>query len=399
MDALWLDWLNLLTKWSHLIVGIAWIGASFYFNWLEGNLHRAHAGLAPGVAGDLWAVHGGGFYHVEKYENIPDTLPPVLHWFKWEAYLTLITGVMLLIMVFYITPGLSLLAMDSPLSPVQGIALSVLVLVGSWVIYHALCQSRWGKNSHILLALLVVLLTLLAFGLTQVFSAKAVYLHVGAVIGTIMVLNVFFVIIPSQRVMVSALSQQQVPDPIVGKQGLQRSIHNNYFTLPVLFIMISGHYPMTYGHEYGVVILLALSLIGVWIRHYFNLRNRGRVHHWMLAVAVMALLAVVVATTPKPEVAPNHDWPVVGDAQVMAVVNRHCVSCHAEKPTQAGFSQPPGGVILTSPQRIWLHQRSVMAQTVMTHTMPPGNVTRMSDAERQRLARWLQQYDGTKHEP
>ncbi|WP_321276895.1 urate hydroxylase PuuD [Thiomicrorhabdus indica] len=387
MDPQIVEWLNLLVKWIHLIVGIAWIGASFYFNWLEGNLQRNHSALANGVAGDLWAIHGGGFYHVQKFENTPEKLPQTLHWFKWEAYLTGITGFIMMTLVFYITPSLTLLQPTSSLSHSTAIAISILSMLGSWLFYHLLCKSTLGNQPKAILAIMVVYLFIVALGLNEVFTDKATYLHIGAIIGIIMVLNVFFMIIPSQRKMVKSMQQGRTPDPLFGKEGFQRSFHNNYFTLPVLFIMISGHYPMTYGHEHGLWILLAISLIGVLVRHYFNLKNKGVKHHWILPTAALLMSLLAYLSFPKPiELNEN-----VADSTVTSIMQTHCITCHAEQPSFQGFNSPPLGLVLETKQQ-WIDNFSkIFSQTVHTHAMPPGNLSQMTELERQQLGQWLTQ--------
>lgn len=390
MDPQILEWLNLNVKWIHLIVGIAWIGASFYFNWLEGHLERNKPDLNKGVAGDLWAVHGGGFYHVEKFENAPDKLPEILHWFKWEAYLTWISGFTMMVLVFYMVPSTYLLDPSvSDISPSMAIALSLLTLPVGWFVYDFLCKSRLSDSPLLFFWVIFLLLTLLAFGLTQIFSAKAAYIHVGAVVGTIMVANVFFVIIPSQKTMVNAVQKGEIPDPSVGKQGFQRSLHNNYFTLPVLFIMISGHYPLTYGSEYSWLVLAVLSLIAVFVRHYFNLKNRGQRKHWMLPAAAVAMALLAYLTMPKTE---SRDWQSVTYQQIAPVVEQRCVSCHAVQPSDPNFKSPPKGVALDSRQTLERHADSVYAQTVQTHAMPIGNLTGMTPEERVLLHDWYRTF-------
>lgn len=388
MDPQIIEWLNLNVKWIHLIVGIAWIGASFYFNWLEGNLRRHHAGLSEGVAGDLWAVHGGGFYHVEKFENTPSQLPETLHWFKWEAYMTWISGFSLMILVFYLTPQMSLIAPGVELSQMAAIGLSLAALLFAWVLYDLVCKSKLANYPWLFFVTIVSALFVSGLFLSQWFSEKATYLHLGAMIGTIMVANVFFVIIPSQRLMVSALTKGETPDPSFGKKGFQRSLHNNYFTLPVLFIMISGHYPATYGHEYGLWILLAISLIGVLVRHYFNLKNQGKRHPWILPLAAILMALVAYSSFPKT----SEQAPVLSEvsyAQVKPVFEAHCISCHGAKPT-AGFASPPAGIVLENAEQSLRVAHQIYMQTSVAKTMPPGNLTQMSDAERELIAQWYQ---------
>ena len=392
MDPQWLEWLNLNVKWIHLIVGIAWIGASFYFNWLEGNLERGKSDLNKGVAGDLWAVHGGGFYHVEKFEVAPDKLPQTLHWFKWEAYLTWITGFILLILVFYMAPTLYLIDPSvADISPTTGILISLGSLLGAWLVYDVLCKTPLVDHNQRFFWVMFGLLTLTAWALSEVLSARAAYIQMGAIIGTLMVGNVFFGIIPSQQKMVEAMKKGQVPDPRVGKRGFQRSFHNNYFTLPVLFIMISGHYPLTFGNDQAWLILAAISLIGVLTRHYFNLKNRGKVYPWMLPLAALLMGALAYLTFPKsPE--PKAITSNVTFAQIAPIMEQRCATCHAAVPTDLAFKVAPKGVELDTQAKIEQQVDSIYAQTIATHAMPIGNLTQMTPDERALLAAWIMQF-------
>ncbi|WP_319381159.1 urate hydroxylase PuuD [Thiomicrorhabdus sp.] len=388
MDPQILDWINLNLKWIHLIVGIAWIGASFYFNWLEGNLERNKPGLPAGVAGDLWSVHGGGFYHVQKYEVAPETLPKVLHWFKWEAYFTWITGMLLLLVVFYLNPSLSMIDPGvAELSPALAVVIGLGSLLIGWLVYDWLCKSPLGERPVAFFIVIFLFLTLTAWVLTQLLSPRAAFLHVGAMIGTIMAANVFFGIIPSQKAMVEALENGREPDGKVGKLGFQRSLHNNYFTLPVLFIMISGHYPMTFAAEYNWLILAAIALIGVFVRHYFNLKNRGKLYRWMLPAAAVLMALLAYLTYPKkPDVPPTGSE--VGFESIAPIMAQRCASCHAQNPSDPAFAQPPKGVSLETRAQIEGQADAIYAQTVLTHAMPIGNLTGMTEEERNLLNSW-----------
>lgn len=388
MEAYFVEWLNLTLKWIHLIVGIAWIGASFYFNWLEGNLERNKPSLGKGVAGDLWSVHGGGFYHVEKFEVSPEKLPETLHWFKWEAYMTFITGFLLLIITFYLSPSLFLVSPEQTLlTPVAGVIVAIGSIVVSWVIYDQLCKTKLVENNMMFFWIMFIFLTGVAFILSQLFTSKAAFIHVGAIIGSIMVANVFFGIIPSQKKLVSALTNNETPDPETGKKGYIRSFHNNYFTLPVLFIMISAHYPATFAHEWNWLILAAISLIGVLTRHYFNLKNKGKNYPWILPLAatLMGLLAYI-AMPSKPATDSSSS---LSDAQVMEMFQKHCISCHSATPTSPGFATAPKGIVFDHLSDIENHADSIYAQTVMTHAMPIANLTKMTEEERKQLGSWL----------
>lgn len=272
MEAYFLEWLNLLLRWAHFITGVAWIGASFYFNWLENHLERQNA--KGGIAGDLWAVHGGGFYYLQKFTVAPERLPANLHWFKWEAYFTWITGFILLCTLYYWNAGVFMVdSRVADLSSLQAVGIGIASLVLSWLFYDGLCRSPLARKQALTALLIFAWFALLSWLLSQFLSGRAAYIHVGAAIGTIMVANVFFVIIPSQKDLVEAVNEQRMPDPQKGKNALARSRHNNYFTLPVLFIMISSHYAGTFGHPLNWLVLLVISMVGVGIRHWFNIRH------------------------------------------------------------------------------------------------------------------------------
>lgn len=262
MEAHLLEWLNLSVRWVHMITGVAWIGASFYFVWLENNLNRVNP--KTGLAGDLWAIHGGGIYHLEKYKLAPPSMPENLHWFKWEAYFTWMSGIALLCVVFYSNPVLYLVAPGSGLTGPEGVAIGIGSLIAGWFIYDFLCDSPLGKKPALLGFILFVLIIGAAYGFSKVFSGRGAYLHVGAIIGTIMVGNVFRIIMPAQRALVAAIAENRTPDPALPAKGLLRSRHNNYFTLPVLFIMISNHFPSTYGSQYNWLILAGIAVLGGW---------------------------------------------------------------------------------------------------------------------------------------
>ena len=299
------DWLNLLFRWLHLITGAAWIGTSFYFNWLNHNV-RPPKDKKKGIQGELFAIHGGHFYQVLKYSGAPEQLPKVLHWFKWEAYFTWITGISLLVVVYYWNASLYLIdnrVME--LLPWQAIAISFGSLVCGWLIYDQMCKSSLVKRPQIFAFLGFLLVAAAAYGFSEVFSARAAYLHVGAMLGSIMAANVFFVIIPNQRKMVDTMIAGGEPDTSLGAAGGLRSLHNNYFTLPALFIMVSNHFPLTYGHEFNWIILLVISLIGACIRHYFNRKHQGHYNTWILPAATVAMLSL--AFVIRPSVAPKTD--------------------------------------------------------------------------------------------
>ena len=380
------EWLNLLLRWIHFIVGVAWIGASFYFNWLENNLERDPPQEA-GIAGNLWAVHGGGFYHLKKFKVGPDQLPQHLHWFKWEAYTTWLSGITLLAVVYYFNARLFLIdPAVHDLGPAQAIIIAVVSVFGSWFVYDGLCRTPLRNAPLLLSAAIFFYLALLAWFLSEVFSGRGAYIHVGAAIGTMMVGNVFFVIIPAQREMVNALNEKRDIDPIYGANGLLRSTHNNYFTLPVLFIMISNHFASTYGHAWNWLVLILLSVISVSVRHYFNLRNVIKSLWWILPAAFAAMLLIMWLTAPRIE--GDADQGGVDLNAVQAVVQLRCTGCHSNSPTQPGFTAPPLGLILDTMEQIQANRDRVLQAAVVTRTMPVGNLTGMTDEERNLLAAW-----------
>ncbi len=387
MEAHLLEWLNLSVRWVHMITGIAWIGASFYFVWLENNLNRANP--RDGLAGDLWAIHGGGIYHLEKYKLAPPTMPDNLHWFKWEAYFTWLSGVALLMVVYYLNPSLYLIAPGSDMAPATAIAIGFGSLIVGYVAYHFLCDSALGKRPALLGAVVFILLIAAAYGFSTIFSGRAAYLHVGAIIGTIMVGNVFFTIMPAQRALVKAITDGTTPDPALPAKGLLRSRHNNYFTLPVLFIMISNHFPSTYGSQYNWLILAGIAVLAVLVRHYFNTRHNSNKFAWTLPVAALGMICLAFVTGPKAPEAVAATQTGVTFAQANAVIQQRCTVCHSAKPSSPMFSAAPAGVMFDNPAEIKLLAERIQAQAVATQTMPLGNITQMTQAERDLLGRWI----------
>jgi len=390
METYLLDWANLLIRWLHLITGVAWIGASFYFVMLDTSLRKPvkTEDNKRGVSGELWAVHGGGVYHSQKYLVGPlgEPLSEHLHWSKWEAYTTWLSGMGLLVIVYWI--GAKTYLIDQQvlaLTPLQAISISIGFLIGGWVIYDMLCRALRGKET-LLTGIIFFLVILASWILFQLFSARAAFLHVGAMIGTIMVANVFFQIIPGQKKMVAEIRAGAEVDPMPGIIGKQRSVHNTYFTLPVLFIMISNHYPMTYSHQHGWLVLTFIMLAGVLIRQFFVLRHRGQVKWVLPAVGVLLLLAMVWYLRPAAIDASQ----TVSDEQMQAVVNARCVACHAVKPTQLGFIAPPLGLVLENVDQINQNAARI-ANTVQSRYMPIGNLTAMTDEERALVASWFAQ--------
>ncbi len=387
----WAEWLNLALRWFHLTAGIAWIGSSFYFVWLDNHLVPPKSGDA---SGEVWSVHGGGFYHKQKYQVAPSQMPEDLHWFKWEAYTTWLTGFSLLVLIYWVGAASFLIdPAKAQLSQGAAVGIGAASLVLGWLVYDGLCRSPLGHENRVLGAVWYAVLVAAAFGLDQVFSARGAYLHVGAIIGTAMVGNVFFVIIPNQRKVVAALVAGEVPDPALGKAAKNRSLHNNYMTLPVLFIMISHHYAMTFGAGRPWLVLALIGLTGVAVRHIFNLRHRSAPAGRAMAVAgVLAFITVTYVSVEKAtlparaasKAAGAADW-----ASVQPIFAKHCVACHAEKPTSDIVTAPPLGVMLETYAHARQFAPRVQKMAVDAEIMPLGNTTGMTRAERDALGRWI----------
>jgi uncharacterized membrane protein len=391
VEAYLLDWANLLVRWLHLIAGIAWIGASFYFVMLDSSLAppRRADDATRGVLGELWAVHGGGFYVSQKFPTGPkgEPLSDDLHWSKWEAYTTWLSGMALLAIVYWFGAGTYLIDRSvMALAPATAIAASIATIVAGWVVYDALCRVLERRDT-LLAALIFVFVVAVAWLLFHVFSARAAYLHVGAMMGTIMVANVFFHIIPGQKRMVAEIRAGRDPDPRPGVIGKQRSVHNTYFTLPVLFTMISNHYPMTYSHPHGWLILAVIMAAGVLIRQFFVLRHRGQVKPWLPVAGVALLAGVAIAIAPRRDIDAHAN---VAFSQVRAILDQRCIACHAAQPKQEGFAQPPKGVVLETPEQVAANAARI-AETVGSRYMPIGNLTQMTDAERAVVTAWFAQ--------
>jgi uncharacterized membrane protein len=388
MEAYLLSWLSLLLRWAHLITGVAWIGASFYFNWLENHLERDDS--EGGIEGDLWAIHGGGFYHLKKYSIAPGRLPDTLHWFKWEAYATWLTGFFLLCVVYYWNARTFLI--DSAMTGLpewMAILAGLASLILSWIVYDGLCGSGISGRKAWFSGLLLAWFILLASGLEQLFNGRAAYIHLGAALGTIMVANVFRVIIPSQQDLVKALKDRRDPDARMGQLALQRSRHNNYFTLPVLFIMISSHYPATYGHDNSWLVLLVIAVAGILIRHYFNIRHQRASHRWPLAVAVLLFAGLVTLMAPAPRDIPGARVQATGSAQAFSIVQERCATCHSKQPSNAAFASAPLGIELDTREGLRLNAERVYKATVINRTMPLGNLTQMTEEERESISSWF----------
>lgn len=395
MDPYLAEWFNLLVRWLHVIAAIAWIGSSFYFIALDYSLRppKDPDDAARGVAGESWEIHGGGFYRVEKFRVAPGKLPEVLHWFKWEAYTTWLTGFALLIGLYYLQAGTYLVdPAVADLSPVAAVAISIGILAVTWLVYDRLCRALEGRN-RLLSVMLAIVVIGVAYGTSLLFSGRAVYIQVGAMIGTWMVANVFFVIIPGHWDLVRAKQAGRDPDPLPGLRGKQRSVHNNYLTLPVVFAMLSNHFPMTYGHEYGWLILVVIMALAIWVRHFFNLRHQGRTV-WAIPVGA-AVSVVVLASAMAPARSgaegPGPSQAPVPFAAVQVIIEARCTTCHSVTPTHEGFSAPPKGIAFDTPEQIRTNAALIDQMAVVTRVMPLGNVTGMTDAERDTLGAWIAQ--------
>jgi len=392
MEAYLLDWAALLVRWLHFIAGVAWIGASFYFVMLDSSLNAParEQDKERGVTGELWAVHGGGVYQSQKFLLGPvgEPLAQDLHWSKWEAYTTWLSGMGLLAIIYWFGAGTYLIDQQvMALAPATAVAISIGFLVGGWFVYNGLCRVLKGQD-NLLAGVILVLICLSSWALFQLFSTRAAYLHVGAMMGSIMAANVFFHIIPGQKKVVAQMRAGETPDAEPGIVGKQRSVHNTYFTLPVLFIMISNHYPMTYSHPQGWLVLIFVMLAGVLIRQYFVLRHSHKASPLLPVVAVILLLAMVWYL--RPVTSTDTAAGEVSDAQIAEIVNSRCIACHAGKPTQPGFVEAPLGIVLESRDQIEVRAERI-AFTVQTRYMPIGNLTGMTDAERATVASWYAQ--------
>jgi len=394
MDPYINEWLNLVIRFAHLITGIAWVGASFYFVWLDNHLQKPPAIKAEkGIGGDLWAIHGGGFYEVAKYKLAPPVMPTTLHWFKWEAYTTWITGFLLLSLMFYV--GAETYLIDkrvADLTQWQAILFGLGSIVVGVGIYEILVRTKLRNHGIILGLILMAVATALSYGLTQIFSARGAYMHMGAIIGTIMAGNVFFGIMPSQRALVKAVEAGTAPDPAYGLNAKVRSTHNTYTTLPILFIMISNHYPMTFNHSANWLVLMAIVLITAAVRQYFVLRHFGKQKPLILVASVVATIMLAVAIAPRAtEITAEQKNQIVTDAEITQIIAQRCGSCHAEQPTDDIFTIAPAGVIFSDIASIKQWAPRIKARVVDAKDMPFMNKTDMTDQERLKLALWLAQ--------
>jgi uncharacterized membrane protein len=388
-DAYTTDWLNLLTRWLHVIAAIVWIGSSFYFIALDNHLRppKDDRDIDDGVGGESWEIHGGGFYDIKKYLVAPKVLPETLHWFKWEAYTTWLSGFALLIVLYYLNADTYLIDKNvADLSAGEAIAISVGLLAAAWLVYDLLCRLL-ASRPLVLAAVLLALITFAAWAIEQLFSARATYLQVGAMIGTMMVGNVFFVIIPAHWELVRAKQAGRESDPAANERAKLRSVHNNYLTLPVVFTMISNHFPFTYGHTYAWLILVVLLVIGAWVRHFFNLRHLGKTVWWIPVSAAAAIAVLAILIRPQSESAAGTS--PVPFAQVQRIVEQRCTACHSQQPKLVATA--PQGIKLDTGDEIRARAQGIRQQAVESKTMPLGNVTHMTQTERDLLGRWIAQ--------
>ena len=392
MDPYANEWLDFLARWLHVVAGIAWIGTSFYFVAVDNHLRSPEdpADARRGVAGEEWEIHGGGFYQVQKYRVAPPKLPDPLYWFKWEAYTTWLSGFALLIVLYYVNAGTYLVDKSvADLTSTEAILISIGLIVVAWVVYDALCRAI---PSQLVLAVAVIALTTVAaWGCSQLLSGRAAYVQVGAMLGTIMAGNVFIVIIPAHHKLLRAMKEGREPDPAQGIRAKERSVHNNYLTLPVLFAMLSPHFPSTYGHSYSWLILVVMMLIGAWIRLYFNLRHVGYNGWPILVTAALAIAAVAIVIRPQGSSggAAAAGGAVVAFTRAQSIVEERCVPCHSSNPTR--MDSPPLGITFDTPEQIKAQADQIEQVAVESTVMPLGNATEMTAAERATLGAWIRQ--------
>jgi uncharacterized membrane protein len=391
MDVVLTEWLSAAVRWLHVVAGIAWIGSSFYFIHLDLSLKRRD-GLPDGVQGEAWQVHGGGFYNMVKYLVAPARMPHTLTWFKWEAYTTWLSGFALLVIVYYL--GADIYLIDRSTLDVTALQASVLsggTVLLAWLVYEGLCRSPLGRHETWLALIGYAFLVAVTYGFTHMFTGRGAFVQIGALVGTIMVANVFVVIIPNQRKTVAALLAGASPDPAWGEQAKQRSVHNNYLTLPVVLLMISNHYPLFYATRYNWIMVAIVLLLGPLIRHFFNSRHAGKTTPWWTwaaAAAGMAIIAWLSAAGPRPAREAKAATPADFAAAEEIVVAR-CSVCHAAEPVWPQVHVAPKGILLDTPAHILVHAPLIDLNAVRSHAMPPGNVTDMTPDERATLAAWL----------
>ena len=408
IPVLW-EWLEFAVRWLHVITAISWIGTSFYFIALDLGLRKISA-YEDGIAGEEWQVHGGGFYNIRKYTVAPSHLPEHLTWFKWEAYATWISGFTLMAIVYYLGADIFLIDDNKMSMPIYlGIIISITSLGITWIIYDLLCKSGIGKKSNLLMILLFVYIVILAWGFDQIFTGRAAFIHLGAVTATIMAFNVFMVIIPKQKIVIAALKAGQTPDAHYGFVAKQRSTHNNYLTLPVLFLMLSNHYPLSFSTEYNWIIASVVFLMGVTIRHYFNTihaRKGNPIWTWFATFGLF-IIVIILSVYPAFKSDMNENSEVTLSQanltakqaelakaenfdEIVEIVYTRCNMCHAAEPYYDGIVIAPKHVILETELDVLKHARQIYVNSAISHAMPPANLASMEIVERTLIAQWYE---------
>jgi uncharacterized membrane protein len=385
------DWLDLVFRWFHATAAIVWIGTSFYFVALDNHLIEPEREVDrdEGVGGESWEIHGGGFYRIHKFVVAPPKLPKPLHWYKWEAYWTWLSGFALLCIVYYSDARLRLIDPTvADLQPWEAILISIALLAVAWVVYDVLCRLL-RRHPQVLAAAILGCVTAAAYGVEQLYQSRAAYIQIGAMLGTIMAANVLFVIIPAHRELVRAKEAGRDPDPMPGIVAKERSVHNNYLTLPVLFTMLAGHFAFTYTHDHAWAVLVALMVIGAAIRHYFNKRHAGQTLWWIPVGCALGIAAIAVWLRPTSAASVQAGGPAVTFAAAEQVVAARCQPCHSQHPTQPGFTSAPAGITFDTPAEITAQAALIQQLAVSSTAMPLGNVTKMTQGERDLLGRWI----------
>jgi uncharacterized membrane protein len=388
MHPLLSEWLNVVVRWAHIVAAIMWIGDSFLFMWLDAHLSKELTKARDGdIVGELWMTHSGGFYEVVKRKTLAkDELPPVLYWFKWESYSTWITGFLLIAIVYWAGGRAMMLDASSTWTHGQAVALSLGLLVAAVVVYDVLCRTPVYHDNRVFGVVGLVVVTATAAALLQIFSPRAVFLQVGAMLGTVMASNVFFRIIPNQKRMLASTQAGEPVDATHGQKAKNRSTHNHYATLPVLFLMLSNHFPSLYGHEHAWAVLALVCVAGVGVKYVMNFRRQT---HPLIVIGTLAVIGAAVAmTVPK---AASASGPPVAWAEVKRIVDARCLPCHATHPTLPGIAAPPKGVIFDTAADVVAAKDRIFLQAVNTKAMPLGNLTAMTDDERATLGRWIAQ--------
>jgi uncharacterized membrane protein len=390
--ALAADWINLLSRWFHITVGITWIGTSFYFMSLDYQLRPKPADAPGGPGGTAWEVHGGGFYYVDKYLVAPPNLPPDLIWHRWAAYLTWVSGFALLVAQYYFNArGFLIDPTVARIEPWQAIAISIGGIVAGWIVYDQLCKSPLAGYPALLSTIVFLMIIGAAWAFSQVFSGRGAFIHVGVFVGTIMAANVFMVIIPNQKIVVGDLIAGRKPDPKYGKIGKTRSTHNNYLTLPVLLMMVSNHYPMLYGHPHSWLVVALVVVIGALVQHTINRHEAGdawQSYGWAVPVSAIALVVAIFVTAQRPKL----DLAAAGqvtEARALELAATHCANCHARRPKHEGFTEAPKGVALETAADLRRYAQQIVQQAVQSNAMPLGNESGMTDRQRAELGAYL----------